>query len=131
MNQLSTTLENPTKGHIVIFDDVITDVGHAYSSSTGVFRAPVDGTYVFILIVTEKPIPGDHYLHLLIKKNGNTIGYLFLDSNHDYFIKRTEISTVSLVKNDEVYVQVDFAEGTHNLIGANMHSHFSGFLIHQ
>lgn len=43
MSELSQDLNNPATGNTVVFDDVISNVGHAYSSSTGVFRAPVDG----------------------------------------------------------------------------------------
>ena len=130
MSQLSQDLNNPANGHTVVFDDVITNVGHTYSSSTGVFRAPVDGNYMFSMIGTVPASPGGHSLHLLMKRNGNTISYLFLDSNHDYYLKRTENAVVSLTKGDEVYVQVDAAGGTHSLTGWCFHSHFSGFLIH-
>lgn len=130
MSQLSKNLDNPPKGQIVIFDDVITNVGHAYSGNTGVFRAPANGDYMFTMIATARPSPGDHALHLIMKKNGNTIGYLFLDSNHDYYLKRTENAVVSLTKGDEVYVQVNDVSGTHSLQGCCFHSHFSGFLIH-
>lgn len=129
MSQLSQTLVNPANGHIVAFDDVITNVGHAYSSVTGVFRAPVDGNYMFSMIGTVKPEPGDHSLHLLLKRNGNTIGYIFLDSNHDYYLKRTEVAVVSLTSGDEVFVQVDYVVGSHSLVGCCFHTHFSGFLI--
>lgn len=130
MSQLSKNLDNPPKGQIVIFDDVITNVGHAYSSSTGVFRALVDGNYMFSMIGTVPSSPGGHSLHLLMKRNKNTIGYLFLDANHDYYLKRTENAVVSLTKGDEVYVQVDAVTGTHSLTGCCFHSHFSGFLIY-
>lgn len=129
MSQLSQTLVNPANSHIVAFDDVITNVGHAYSSVTGVFRAPVDGNYMFSMIGTVKPEPGSHSIHLLLKRNGNTIGYLFLDSNQDYYLKRTEVAVVSLTSGDEVFVQVDFVSGPHSLIGCCFHTHFSGFLI--
>ena len=131
MSQLSRDLVNPATGHIVIFDSVITNIGHAYSSNTGVFRAPVDGNYMFNMIASNQPSAGNHCLHLLMRRNGNTIGYIFLDSNHDFYFKRTENVVVSLTKGDEVYVQVDFVYGiNHSLAGANLHSHFSGFLIH-
>ena len=130
MSQLSKDLVNPAKGHIVIFDNVITNVGNAYSRITGVFRAPVDGNYMFSLIGTAPPSPGGHAIHLLMKRNLNTIGYLFLDTNLDYYLRRTENSVVSLTKGDEVYVQVDYIVGNHILNGCCFNSHFSGFLIH-
>ncbi|XP_061193786.1 complement C1q-like protein 4 [Saccostrea echinata] len=129
MSQLSKTLNNPANGHTVVFDDTITNVGHAYSNVTGVFRAPVDGNYMFSMIGTVPPSPGGHSLHLLLRRNGSTIGYLFLDSNHDYFLKRTEVVAVTLSRGDEIFVQVDAVSGTHSIIGCCYHTHFSGFLI--
>lgn len=130
MSQLSKTLDNPAFGEIVIFDDVITNVGNAYSSSTGVFRVPVDGNYMFAMVGTSPPSHTDHYLHLNIKNNENTIGFLFLDSNNLYYLKRTEVTVVSLKKDDNIFVQVDSISGPHSLTGCCFHSHFSGFLIH-
>ena len=98
MSQLSRDLVNPATGHIVIFDNVITNIGHAYSRSTGVFRAPVDGNYMFNMIASNQPSAGNHCLHLLMRRNGNAIGYIFLDSNHDFYFKRTENVVVSLTK---------------------------------
>ncbi|XP_062593208.1 complement C1q-like protein 4 [Saccostrea cucullata] len=129
MNQLSKSLNNPATGHIVVFDDTITNVGNAYSNVTGVFRAPVDGSYMFSVIATAPPIPGSHSLHLNLKRNGGTIGYLFLDSNQDYHLKRTEVVVVTLSRGDEVFVRIGSVSGTHSLIGCCYHTHFSGFLI--
>ncbi|XP_048755197.2 complement C1q-like protein 4 [Ostrea edulis] len=130
MSQLSKSLDSPGVGHIVVFDDVITNVGNAYSHVTGVFRPPVDGSYMFSVIVTVSPSPGNHGIHLKLRRKGSTIGYLFLDSNHDYYLKRTEVVAVTLTKGDEIFVQIDQVGGTHSLTGCCFHTHFSGFLIH-
>ncbi|XP_062593207.1 complement C1q-like protein 4 [Saccostrea cucullata] len=129
MSQLKKTLNNPANGHIVVFDDTITNVGHAYSNVTGVFRAPVDGNYMFSMIGTVPISPGGHSLHLLLRRNGGTIGYVFLDSNQDYYLKRTEVVAVTLSRGDEVFVQIDAVSGIHSLVGCCYHTHFSGFLI--
>ena len=45
MAQLSATLSNPANGHVIVFDDVVTNVGSAYSNVHGIFTAPVNATY--------------------------------------------------------------------------------------
>lgn len=130
MSQLSTNLDNPADGRIVVFDDVITNVGGAYSNTTGVFRAPVHGNFMFSVVGSAAPKSGDHQLHLLLKKNGITVGYLFFDQNHDYYLKRTEVVVITLKPGDEIFVQTDAGSGLHSLRGCCFHSHFSGFLIH-
>ncbi|WAR08515.1 C1QL4-like protein [Mya arenaria] len=49
----SLTLLGP--GQTVIFDNVITNVGNAFKSATGVFRAPETGVYVFNFALMMDP----------------------------------------------------------------------------
>lgn len=46
-NEASTTA-----GKIIIFDDAVTNNGNGYNSSTGIFTAPTDGTYVLTWTIT-------------------------------------------------------------------------------
>lgn len=55
MSQLSYKLDIPADGCIVVIDDVITNVGGAYSNTTGVFRAPVNGNFMFSVIESALP----------------------------------------------------------------------------
>lgn len=88
MSQLSKNLKNSADGRIVIFDDVISIVGRPKSNTTDVFRAPVHGNFMFSVIGSAAPKSDDNQLHLLLKKNGITVGYLFSDLNHDYYLKK-------------------------------------------
>ena len=130
MAQLSASI-TPVKGRTVAFDRVETNEGNAYNSTSGVFTAPRNGTYNFNVIASSPPATGLHHLHLFIMKNQVQVGYVFLDDNDKYWIRRTTDVTVHLEKGDEVYVKVD----NHDFMGSTMiggccfHSHFTGFLI--
>ena len=58
------------RGQTVIFDDVVTNNGHAYNKHTGHFTAPRDGTYYFA--ISFLTVNGVTYLQLM--KNGHEIG---------------------------------------------------------
>jgi hypothetical protein len=52
MAQLSKEMVNPPQHTVGVFDSVLTNVGGAYKSSSGVFLAPVNGTYTIHLVAT-------------------------------------------------------------------------------
>ena len=54
----------------VIFDDVVTNNGHAYNKHTGHFTAPRDGTYYFATSFLNL----GRSTHLQMMKNGRDIG---------------------------------------------------------
>jgi hypothetical protein len=55
MAQLSKNLVNPPQHTVVVFDSVLTNVGGAYKPSSGVFLAPVNGTYTIHLVASSSP----------------------------------------------------------------------------
>ena len=130
MAQLSSSV-TPVKGQIVVFDKVETNEGNAYNSTSGVFVAPHTGTYNFNVIGSSPPAAGIHHLHLFIMRNQSQVGYVFLDDNDHYWIRRSTDVTIHVRQGDEVYVKVDAGDfvGSQAIGGCCFHSHFSGFLV--
>ena len=129
MAQLNASITDPAQGQTVIFNQIETNKGNAYNPINGVFTAPFNGTYNFNVIVSAPPAPGGHWLHLFIKKNKAQVGYVFLDDNDKYWLRRSTDVTVHLLQGDEVCVDVDMILGSHTIGGCCFHTHFSGFLI--
>lgn len=48
---LSKTLQKPSTSHVIVYDNVVTNIGGHYNRHTGVFTAPQSGTYVFTFTV--------------------------------------------------------------------------------
>ncbi|KAK3606486.1 hypothetical protein CHS0354_041437 [Potamilus streckersoni] len=131
MAQLSASIVNPVEGHVIVFDDIITNEGAAYNNVHGIFTAPVNGTYEFSLIVSSPPNPSSyHEFHLFLMRNNVQIGYVFLDHNTQFWLRRITTATVHLKQTDEVWVQVAWVKGDHEIGGCCFHSLFGGFLIH-
>lgn len=101
---MSKIFVNFVNGYIVVFDDVIINVGYVYSFVIGVFWVFVDGNYMFLMIGIVKFEFGDYLFYFLLKRNGNIIGYIFLDLNYDYYFKRIEVIMVFFIFGDEVFV---------------------------
>jgi len=128
MAQLAADLVNPANGHVVVFNDVITNEGNGYNRLHGIFTAPVNGTYNFNLIVSSRPGTGQT-LHINIKKDGILTGYIFLDHSNNMWFRRSTDITLRLQQGNEIWVEVTSVVGAHVLAGGKFHTHFSGFLI--
>nr|KAG5692172.1 hypothetical protein BaRGS_008718 [Batillaria attramentaria] len=93
------------KGQTLKFDSVSYNAGGGYSPVTGLFTAPLSGTYVFML---ESMFLSDDPLTLAIMKGGSTVAAAYVCCDvHD---RTSQTVTVHLNKGDTMHVQV--AEGT-------------------
>ncbi|WAQ93802.1 hypothetical protein MAR_006273 [Mya arenaria] len=121
-----------TGNQIIIFSEVLFNVGGGYNSATGKFTAPVTGTYLFT--VSLCPRSGKSIFYRIVVKenvvvNGhsfNVSGYLCVSGN----------AIVQLDANDVVYVKSDYSSDVllqSGLLGDNSDAEsnsFSGVLLH-
>ena len=133
---LSKDLTNPPAGTTVKFDEVETNLGHAYDPAHGVFAAPLNGSYHFQFIgAAPENRQAGHMMHLYIMRNGKRESYAFLDRNTDHWLQSSAVSVLHLARGDRIWVEITEAVGSHVLAGHRTadnatHTHFSGFLIH-
>ncbi|XP_063049392.1 uncharacterized protein LOC134443671 [Engraulis encrasicolus] len=84
----------------LVFKRVITNVGEAYSSTTGFFTAPVRGVYYFRFTVMD--VLSSRWMHIRMCKNGEKLMQLY---EYDTDGKQTYLSsglTLQLEKGDTV-----------------------------
>jgi len=113
-----------------VFPTVETNLGNAYSGSTGVFTAPASGAYVFSLTVTlyglsSRTNRGTFY----ITQNGVekvTVVADTYDTSNKYGMA-SGTTVLVLNKGDDVHVKV---AGSNYYIYGGGYTYFSGFLLH-
>ncbi|XP_045191083.1 EMILIN-2-like [Mercenaria mercenaria] len=116
----------------IIFNNVITNIGHAYNKHTGIFTAPVSGTYTFNTnIVSEK----GHYVEASIKVNDivtvSAISDHRISRDGGYFTtwdQGNAVAILQLNRGDKVAVSVQWPQGNHVIHGVGKSS-FSGYLV--
>ncbi|XP_045190996.1 complement C1q tumor necrosis factor-related protein 3-like isoform X2 [Mercenaria mercenaria] len=116
----------------IIFNSVITNIGNAYNKHTGIFTAPVSGTYTFNTnIVSEK----GHYVEASIEVNDivtvSAISDHRISPDGAYFTTWDQGNAVAILKlkrGDKVSVSVQWPQGNHVIHGVGKSS-FSGCLL--
>ncbi|XP_063411569.1 caprin-2-like [Mytilus trossulus] len=119
----------PGQNHILVFDDVKTNVGLAFNKHNGMFTAPVNGVYVFIWTV----VCGRHnfnFSQLVI--NSNPFGAILTDSDGVDDIHTVTGSVVAeLTQGDVVYIRTHPTDSIDGIIvsRADMHTSFNGWKL--
>ncbi|XP_031160161.1 collagen alpha-2(VIII) chain-like isoform X3 [Sander lucioperca] len=110
----------------LIYRRVITNIGGAYSPSTGIFTAPVAGVYYFIIFYHAG---GAHQGRVLLYKN-NELVVLTQDhkSDSDTADNGGNAAFLQLQQRDQVYVRL---AANSYVWGYDHHTTFSGFLVTQ
>ena len=88
---------------IVVFENVVSNIGKAYNNATGVFTAPSKGAYVFLWTMTTKE--GSSFIAYLMK-NGNDVKYLYVNGGtKGGFETGSSSALLELKKGDVVYIR--------------------------
>lgn len=109
------------KNQVIIFDNLVTNYGGAYSTVHGYFFAPISGMYVFFLTVGEKYGTGTYYITV----NGVTRGRLHVGAA-GYQASQTLI--IYLGKGSHVAVKNGVYQ--YDRLKGDYHTTFSGFLMY-
>ncbi|XP_057379958.1 uncharacterized protein LOC130702306 [Daphnia carinata] len=127
------------------FELTIVNIGGAMDLPSGVFTAPVNGTYFFSFAgLAQFPVVPDPVLREIganLYKNGERIAISQVNKGHlvypDNLSPITVQSTVSLQTGDEVWIQISigisggFLYGERQLMNQGSHTHFNGWLLEE
>jgi len=115
-----------TQGQVLPFDVVDTNIGNHYNNSTFTFTAPVNGSYVFnVMLFTPPNQTSFDYFYL------NGVRQTSIEQNHapTGYTNRSDAFVVYLVAGDAVSM-IHWLGTTHlNGSFAGPHSYFSGYLL--
>ncbi|XP_060582497.1 complement C1q-like protein 4 [Ruditapes philippinarum] len=121
---LSNQIPHLGSHQTVIFDSVVTNIGNAYHSNSGIFVAPYKGAYVFTV---KMKVPPRHKLHLELVVDGKVAFDLGIEipSSEDYESANEEF-IIEVNQGADVFVRSDARGG---VLYGYRRSVFSGFLL--
>ncbi|XP_069107599.1 complement C1q-like protein 4 [Argopecten irradians] len=123
----SAGLTNGTESHVatnVTYDKVFVNAGNGYNSNTGVFTAPLAGTYVFMFHSLSQT---NQQLWLDLYKNSNYVVTGHAHAVHDYASSSNAV-VLTLDQGDALYIR---ARGDNYVYGQpdEIYCTFSGFIL--
>ncbi|XP_062596068.1 complement C1q tumor necrosis factor-related protein 3-like [Saccostrea cucullata] len=116
-----TSSDSSWNSGTMVFPSVITNEGNGYNPSTGIFTAPIGGTYVFFVNVQSY---GSQNIYVDIVLNGSTkVRIMAFTGNYD---AGPNLVVLNIQKGDAVWVK--YYSGTGYYTDGPLTT-FSGFLI--
>uniref|UniRef100_A0A3Q2CL57 C1q domain-containing protein n=1 Tax=Cyprinodon variegatus TaxID=28743 RepID=A0A3Q2CL57_CYPVA len=106
------------------FSEIFSNIGTAYNPSTGIFTAPVRGTYYFRLTVLE--LRANHTVGVYLYHNSDLIlgAFQHSDGLHE---STSNAAVLQLEQGDEVFMNLGTGFSLYN--DGNNYCTFSGFLL--
>lgn len=127
---MSTTEHNPSLHHVLVFDNVKTNVGSAFDGISGMFRAPIDGVYMFTWTIFS-----DRHSFIFSQIVVNTEAFTSMITDSDEvsdFHSSTGVIVVSLNLGDLVYIRTHPTERSYgNIFSGSIRGNpsFSGWKL--
>lgn len=112
---------------IIRYDNVLTNIGNAYHSATGIFTVTTSGLYSLSASMMGDP---SNHIHLLLVLNNNELVRLYTAGKRGRHEISSQTINVLLSKNDKVWVQHMKGSGS-NIYGAERFNVFSGVLLYE
>ncbi|KAL4239165.1 hypothetical protein ACF0H5_003867 [Mactra antiquata] len=111
---------------VLTFDNIVTNIGNAYSHYSGVFKAPVQGTYVFHATVMGRSVHDATHNKYAAHFDVDGVGYsMFWVSAYD---QSSQMLIIDLKPGQSVSIRNEHID--EGFIGAH-YTTFSGFLLFQ
>lgn len=122
-------------GGSIPFDVANINVGNAMDISTGIFTAPVKGTYFFAFSGNAylNPPPYEHtYLYVKLSHNGNNVGQTMTEiyDTDGYHTLSLDIM-LNMEAGDQVWLEMPIAKNAHLSDGEHHTNHFVGWLVEE
>ncbi|KAH3747532.1 hypothetical protein DPMN_181959 [Dreissena polymorpha] len=122
--------ETPTDGQVIVFEDVLYNHGSGYDSSSGVFTAPVGGTYLFTARLLSQS-SGIVFFEINVNGSMNSNGALY---DHKGWSYASADSVVRLLSGDRVFIKAHYSNmitnsGWHTALTSKSNE-FTGVLLH-
>ncbi|XP_062618120.1 complement C1q-like protein 4, partial [Saccostrea cucullata] len=100
--RISTEEKAPGGHHILVFDNVVTNIGHGYNGVDGICTAPKGGVYVFIWVI--RLYEAQHSTQLLINNVEYGSTHLRAMNNDDGSVSGNVVAHIN--KGDVVFVRI-------------------------
>lgn len=128
--QISENVNHLGQDQVVVFDKALTDLDgtsspDAYSTSSGIFTAPLNGVYVFSVTMHSLTRESTHFA---IYKNTQQITTIYVHGADTTTTDSTSQTVVLVLKRGDM-VSIRHTESDHGAFGYG-HSLFSGFLLY-
>ena len=125
-NAKSVTSNSPQTGQPVVFSSVLSNIGSGYSSTTGKFTAPVNGTYIFtvqLCVTTNKAAEFGFIVD-------GTVSTAFQDKDHDEYSTASTSIQLFLKQGQKVWVRPVNPCLSCLINSGTCWNRFSGSLVH-
>ncbi|XP_061175591.1 uncharacterized protein LOC133184517 [Saccostrea echinata] len=123
---MSKNLDNPSAGHVLVFDVVKTNIASGYNHHDGIFTAPSQGFYVFSWTIHSWY---HSFVYSEVVVNSDSVGRIITNSEdiQDEHVG-SSIVVVALNPGDVVYIRIRAASGRLASY-ASIFSSFSGWKL--